>query len=427
MKIYKKWNALECGTPSNMEKYILQRLKYICQYAKKHIPYYQDLFHSIGFEPEKLDSFSYYQKLPVMTKDIVRENFDKLQSDELSKLRAVICETSGSTGTPLHFYLDKNVNEASFCLFYKTWSMAKEWGLGKNQAMISGYAEGLYQYQWKTQVLALSSFHLSEENVETFYRLIKKYRPKFLRGYPSALYLFGKLLEQKGLSLHFSTIFTGAETLLPFQREFIESFFQATVIDHYTHWERTASICNCLCGKLHAQNFYGYHEILDDYGNPVANGEEGRLVCTGLYNLAMPLLRYDTRDIAAFASDQTCQCGSHLPIVDHILGRVEDVVVTPEGRLVGRLDAAFKYSKNIQLTHIYQPDKNNIIVKIVPTELYNDEDDEKPLLSELRKRLGDEIKITISKVSESEIPKTARGKVRFVLSDVPAEEKFGHI
>lgn len=427
IKICHEWNQLEKLSKEDMNQYVIGRLRAICKYADVHIPYYHDLFHSIGFEPDRLDSFSYYRKLPVMNKDTVRENFDRLQSDECSKLGAVICETSGSTGTPLHFYLDCNVNQASFCLFYKTWSMAKDWKLGKTQAMISGYAEGLYEYQWKTQILALSSFYLSEEHVETFYRLIKKYRPKFLRGYPSALYLFGKLLQQKGLTLHFNTIFTGAETLLPFQREFIESFFSAKVIDHYTHWERTASICNCACGKLHAHNFYGYHEILNHDGDSVPYGNEGRLVCTGLYNLAMPLLRYDTRDIAAFAEDQTCSCGSNQPVISHILGRVEDVVVTPEGRLVGRLDAAFKYSKNLSLAHIYQPDKNRIIVKIVPTSGYSLEEDEIPLLNELRKRLGNRIKIDIQKVDETQIPKTKRGKVRFVISDVPPGDKLGHI
>ena len=416
--ILHEWEKFESLSKAEMDEYILARLRRICSYAQKHIPYYKKLFQDISFDPEKLTSFEYYRKIPVMNKEIVRQHFDELQSDELKKLGAVICETSGSTGTPLEFYLDKNVNRASFCLFYKTWSMADEWKLGSRQVTLTGYAEGVYQYQWKTNILALSSFHLSEENVELFYSLIKKYKPKVLRGYPSALYLFAKLLEKKGLRLTFKTMFTGAETLLPFQRKYIEEFFGGKIIDHYTHWERTASICNCKCGKLHAQNFYGYHEVVDDNGNPVENGVKGRLVCTGLYNLAMPLLRYDTRDIAIFSVNQTCDCGSLLPVIDSIEGRIEDIVVTPEGRLVGRLDAAFKYSKNIRLANIYQSQKEYITVNIVPDDGYNYESDERPIIEELRKRLGNQIDIRIKYVSESEIPRTKAGKVRFVISEV---------
>lgn len=425
-RIEREWKRVEQLAPAEAEQYTIKQLKAMCQYVNQHVPYYQMLFSEIGFNPEQMDSLEYYRKIPVMDKTTVHINFEKLQSDEIEKLGAVVCETSGSTGTPLHFYLDKSVNQASFCLFHKTWSMDPNWHLGCKQVTLTGYAEGIYSYQWKTRILELSSFYLSGDTVGLFYNLIKKHKPKFLRGYPSALYLFGKLLEQKQLKLSFDTIFTGAESLLPFQRAYLEETFNATVIDHYTHWERTASICTCGQGKLHAQNSYGYHEIVDAQGQSIPNGEEGRLVCTGLYNHAMPLLRYDTRDIAAFAKIQSCACNSNRPVVDHIVGRIEDVVVTPEGRLVGRLDAAFKYSNNILLAHIYQPDRGHIIVKLVPTENYTYETDEQPLMDELRKRLGEKIDISIQKTDEENIPRSPKGKVRFVISDVPAQEKLGH-
>lgn len=280
LRINREWRKAEQYNADEMEQYIVSRLQNICRYAQQHIPYYRRLFQSINFDPELLTSLEYYRKLPILNKDTIREHFDEMHTDELNKMMAVIDRTSGSTGTPLQFYLDKNVNQAKFCLFYKAWSMAPEWHLGANQVLIGGYSEGVYKYIWKTQILSLSSFYLSENTVELYYDLIKKYRPKFLRGYPSALYLFAKLLEQKGLKLHFSSIFTMSETLLPFQREFIESFFGGKVFDHYSHQEGLASICQCPSGKMHAQNFYGYHEIVDDEGNPVSEGETGRLVCT---------------------------------------------------------------------------------------------------------------------------------------------------
>ena len=282
-----------------MENWILGRLQRICQNARVHIPFYREWFQTHNFDPDRLDSFDYWRRLPVLDKNIVRENLERMQSDNAQSLGAVWCQTSGSTGTAMRFLLDRSVNAAAFALFWRAWAMAPGWFPGRRQASLSGYAKGEWSYQWKTRILAMSSFHLRPEKAREFHSLILKYRPIFLRGYPSALYLFGKLLEREGLRLEFPVMFSSAETLLLFQRQFIESFFKTRLIDHYTHWERTASICECMHGRLHAQDDFGYHEILRKNGDPSPPSESGRLVCTSLHNLAMPLLRYDTRDLAS--------------------------------------------------------------------------------------------------------------------------------
>lgn len=406
------------------KEWLISHLKKICLYANNHVPYYRELFDKCGFIPEKMDSLDYFQRIPILTKEIVRNNFETLQSDEIKKLRPRMCETSGSTGKPLHFYLDKNINHATFCLFYKTWSMADNWHLGQNQLVVSDYGEGEYNYadreytyQWKNQILHLSSSHLSLMSIDRLVKVVEKYKPKFLRGYPSSLCLFGKLCEEKNIRLKFSHIFTGSETLLSTQKLFLEEFFGAKIIDHYTHWERTASICTCKCGKQHAHNYYGYHEVLDKSSNPIHEGV-GRLICTGLYNLAMPLIRYDTHDFVTIRKCSKCQCGSVMPIIDSIEGRVEDAIETPDGRKITCLNNAVKYSHNIIATSIYQPEISQIIVKVVPGNGYSFEEDEKPLIRELRDRLGNEINIEIQKVKQEDIPKTKRGKVKFIVSDI---------
>lgn len=432
LKLRKKWKMLERIRSREekqylLNKYILERLKFICSYSKQHIPYYRDEFLHYEFDPEKIDGFDYFSKLPIISKDTVRTNFEKMQSDEKGALNAVMFQTSGSTGTPLYFFKDKYANAASFAMFWRVWENGGEWRIGNRIAALTGYEDGKYFYQWKTRLLKLSSFYLNEENALLFYNLIKKFRPKILRGYPSALYLFAKLLEARNLSLKFPIVITESETLLDFQKDFIEQFYGAKVMDHYSHWEGVGSIYTCECGKKHLLQDFGYHEIITDSGKAAEPGEEGRLVCTGLYNRVMPLIRYDTRDLARLDENQSCDCGSVFPIVSQIFGRVEDVVVTPDGRFVGRLDAAFKYSKNIELSSIYQPDMKNLIVSIAPTKGYNYDTDEKPLIDELRKRLGDKINIKVNLVKNTDIPRTKGGKVRFVISDIPAEKKLGHI
>lgn len=409
-----------------MDKEVLGKLKEICLYANKHIPFYKEWFKKANFDPEKMDSFEYFERLPVLDKDTVRNNMKDMLSDEFEKLGGVECETSGSTGTPLHFYLDRNVNAASFLLFYRTWKMAPEWSLFKGQATISGYAEGEWKYSKTTKILYISSFNLNDDNIKKMYDLIKKYKVKFIRGYPSSLYRFAQLLQKNNLKLTFPIMFSGAETLLPYQRQYIEGFFEGKIIDHYTHWERTASVCECKSGRLHAQNDYGYHEILDREGKNIKKGV-GRLVCTGLYNKAMPLIRYDTRDLAEWEEEIECECGCKFPIIKRIIGRIEDIVVTPSGQLIGRLDAAFKYNKNIKLAYIYQPCVEKIIVNICPYQEFSMKKEQPLLEQELRKRVGNKIQIEFRIVAEQEIPFTPAGKVRFVISDVNKQEQTTNI
>jgi len=411
-------------TVSQMNEWVLQRLAFLAAHADENVPYYHALFREHGYDPRKVQDFTDWQALPLLDKDTVREDTRSLTAANAKRLHAVRCQTSGSTGTALRFLLDRDVNAASFALFWRVWNLCPTWHLGNRQAALSGYAKGIWQYQRKTRILALSSFHMTKENARLFHSLIKKYKPRFLRGYPSALYLFGRLLQQENLPLHFPTVFTGAETLLAFQRKEIENSFGGKVIDHYSHWERCGSICQCTYGRYHAQNDFGYHEILRDDGSPAQPGELGRLVVTSLHNRAMPFLRYDTRDLAAWSEEQNCPCGSNFPIIDRIEGRIEDVVVTPEGRLVGRLAAALKYSPHIRLSQIVQESIEHIDVFLVCDPEYSHEEDQVPLERELRARLGNTIGIAFHKVDD--IPRTKMGKLRFVISKVDTAAKLGH-
>ena len=436
VKLRNTWHKLQNNNYNRIEdkkkaieKYTLERLRFICSYAIVHIPYYKNIFKKINFNPDNLHSFDYFRKLPIIDKNIVRENFNDMQSDEIHKLNAILYNTSGSTGTPLSFYRDRFTNSASFAMFWRVWEQigGGDYRIGSKFAALTGYDGGTHIYQWQTRLLKLSSFHLMEENTELFYNLLKKFKPKILRGYPSALYLFGKLLQKRGLKLEFPIIITESETLLKFQKDFIEEYFASKVYDHYSHWEGICSIYTCKHGNKHPLQDFGYHEIIKENGTVADFGEEGRLIGTGLFNRSMPLIRYDTRDIATYSKNQECECNCGFPVISNIFGRVEDVIVTPENRLVGRLDAAFKYSKNIELSYIQQHNKENITVNIVPLDNYNYIEDEKPLIDELRKRLGNSINININHIKNEDVPRTKGGKVRFVLSDIPAEEKFGHI
>jgi len=111
---------------------------------------------------------------------------------------------------------------------------------------------------------------------------------------------------------------------------------------------------------------------------------------TAFGNYATPLVRYDVGDIATLSERRTCRCGRGGTLIEQIDGRVEDYVVTPDGRLIGRLDHLFKDTANVLMAQIEQDHVNEVRIRIVRDAHYTAKD-EAIIRKEARARLGNEI------------------------------------
>ena len=128
----------------------------------------------------------------------------------------------------------------------------------------------------------------------------------------------------------------------------------------------------------------------------------------------MPLIRYDTGD-SAILSKRKCECGLNFPVVESILGRKDDLLITPSGKMVGRLDPVFKGLAHIKETQIIQESIDKISVNIVKEQGFVD-DIAETLKKELKRRMGDDVEISIVYVES--IPRTKSGKFRSVISHI---------
>jgi phenylacetate-CoA ligase len=142
-------------------------------------------------------------------------------------------------------------------------------------------------------------------------------------------------------------------------------------------------------------------------------GAPGRFVCTGLLNLDMPLVRYEIGDRGQpLVWDHDCACGRRLPILPGVDGRIDDVVLTADGREVGRLDPVFKGGLPVREAQIVQEALTRIRVNVVPGDGF-DRRAEDELVRRVRDRLGD-VHVAVERLAE--LPRTRAGKMQAVVS-----------
>lgn len=412
-----------------LKEYQLKKLKDFFIYVETNCKYYRDLFNKIGFNANEFQGFNDIKLLPLLVKDKLRQETSKFITRKYTSDNVIWSHTSGTTGKALHFPLSKECfqREYAFRELHHNWAgifRGDKIALcaGHPVTKINSHKPPYWTYDYINNWLILSSYHLTENNLEYYLKELKKYKPDLIKGYPSSIYLLAMANKYLGYNIQPKSVITASESLLDFQRNLIESSFNCKVFNWYGTAEMCGNIVECEEHKLHVKSEHSYLEFLDQNNNPAKPGEEGRIVCTGFGNYAFPLIRYDIGDIAILSKEQPCACGRKGTLVDKIIGRVEDYILTPDGRYIGRLDHIFKDSINVNNAQICQENINQVTILIEKNEKYNSTD-ELNILKMARLRMGNEIEIYFKYVSK--ISRLDNGKFRFIVSNIDNKSFFG--
>jgi phenylacetate-CoA ligase len=256
---------------------------------------------------------------------------------------------------------------------------------------------------------------MAPENLAHYVDAIHAAPATFVQGYPSSIHLVARALLDRGRALpqgRLRGVFTSSESLLAFQRDAIERAFGAPVLDRYGVSEFCVSMTECRERRLHTDMEFCIVEL--EVEEETGSFERGPLLVTGLATEATPFLRYRVGDVGT-RSKQPCPCGRPGQVFLEVDGRIEDYVVTPDGRWVGRLDHVFKEQRDVAEAQVLQETPAALRVRVVRRPGY-DEASERALLKEFRMRLGDEIRIDLDYVET--IPREPNGKLRAVRSAV---------
>jgi len=401
-----------------------ERLRRIVRIAYERTRYYRSVFDSAGLKPDDIRSVQDLPNLPLLTKEIVRARTSELLASDRPLRGWLHGHTSGTTGTPLSLWYDRDT-----CILTnavdrrnKLWAglPPDEWlGLLLGRVVVppSRNRAPFWRTNFAQRQVWFSSFHLSEPNLPTYTHEIRRRRLRALEGYPSTLYVLAKYLLNSGERLPMLAVISSSETLLPIQRETIERAFECELYDFYAAAERIifAAECERHDGK-HLAEEYGYTEVVRDDGSPAAPGESGYLTGTTLHNAAMPLLRYRMGDVSTLIQDR-CACGRVLRRIANVTTKSEDIIVTPEGRLIAPsvLTHPFKSADTVVKSQLVQESIDELLIRAVPGPDFRQEH-LTPLVAQLRERIGPSIHIRIDLVND--IPREASGKYRWVISKV---------
>lgn len=390
-------------------------LSQLLDHCFANVPYYRRLFSGLGLDRCDFNCLEDLSAIPVLGKDVVIERHKEFKAENFRKFRPRLAHTSGTTGTPLRVHWDADSNVLELVSQWRHFSWAG-YRLGESFMDIRSREldfPGGYFWNPACRGLEASLIGIDSSNIGRYAGLLRKYRVRLWRGHPGAIALLSRLLRDAGIDdVKPKGVVTCAEPLLEHQRCFIESWLEMPICESYGLVEHNALICQCPEGGYHVASEYGLVEIIKDDGEPAEPGEEGRIVATGLHNKAFPLLRYDTGDYAV-RSDRKCSCGRTLPLVERIVGRIDDRILRADGAWVSGLSYAFYYVSGVRMAQLVQRHRDSLDVYIVPADDYN-RTSEIRVRKELTKMLGKSMEICIRRVEE--VPFRSSGKFKFVVN-----------
>lgn len=398
-----------------MREFRDQRLRDAVANAVATMSHYRELFRRLGLDPRDIRTLEDLQRLPVLTRPEVQAAVNGFISHAVPKSDTMMCHTSGSTGTGLHFPATTRSNREQWALWWRCW-MDHGLSLGTLCLQVAGRSvvplqqqkPPYWRYNHAGRQILFSSYHLNDQTAPVYLEEMKRSRAPWMHGYPSMVSLLARYALERGVKLDLRWVTLGAENVLPHQVEAIRAAFGVEPVQHYGMAEAAANISLCRRGNLHVDEDFAAVEFV-----PLED-DQFKIVGTNFSNPAFGLFRYEVGDIAT-VSGRSCDCGRPGRIVDRIDGRKEDYVLTRRGARLGRLDHVFKDLTRVREAQIRQAEPGKMTVWIVKADGYG-EQDEQALRREVLKRVGDEVAFEIEYTDA--IPRTSRGKLRFVVSTV---------
>ncbi|HKQ80514.1 MAG TPA: hypothetical protein VJ810_42865 [Blastocatellia bacterium] len=400
-----------------------ERLAFILHRAATKVPFYRKEWATRRGRGDKA-SWEYLENWSLLEKETVRRNPQAFLAEDCDRRRMIHDRTSGTTGKPLDLWMSRETSCAWYALFEargRRWrgvSRFERWANLGGQAVVPARVTQPPFWVWNFPMnqLYLSANHISERNAAAYVEAMERYRVTHLVTYSSSAALLAREITKQGLQVKgMRAVITNAEPLSHSQRQEMRLGFGCEARETYGLCEISAAASECDEGGLHLWPEAGWVETLSDNENsPAPAGAAGRLVCTGLLNADMPLIRYVNGDrLRPAGQDSSCKCGRRLPLIAGIEGRTNDMLITRDGRNVYWLNPVF-YGLAVSEAQIVQKSLDLIQVRYVPAEGFN-QTTVRIIVDRLQGRMGD---VEVRMEQAQQIPRNRNGKFQAVVCEI---------
>jgi len=405
-----------------------RKVREIVKYSYDHVPFYHNKFKHLGLKPDEIRNVKDLKKLPIVRREELQKNADKTTSNEFERSSLIVESTSGSTGKPLVTYLTNKEDE-----FRKAKLLRANISCGQRPrdswVVITAPQErsNMSRIQKLLNIYAPIPVSIFDD-VASQVSIVERIKPDVLEGYSTSLLLAAKEVEESGVQITRPRIIIGgAELIDDHDRRFIENAFDAPFYDQYSAVELEALAWQC-------EERNGYHidadsivmEFVDEDGEEVAPGETGEIVCTSLFNYAMPFIRHAIGDVGVPTEvNSDCPCGRSFSLMKVIEGRKDSLIFLPDGRVLSPLVLGwtmelFNFYHYIEQYRVIQKriDSFKFLIK-TKSGVIDEKAVETELVAHVRKMLnvGDyEMRFDVEFVDD--IPLDKSGKLRKVVSDL---------
>lgn len=434
IKLLRQVQRAPFASPEVVRANQFRRLSALLAHAEAKVPYYRELFRSLGIGSRDIRNFEDFARLPILTKDIIRARWRDLVREDVLLDELSPHHSGGSTGVPLTFYRERAYMDASEAGTYRNFLQCG-WRLGEMVGFFWGSTERLQRMsrpefelrQRARRMYQLDPFRSGPSEMEAWLRRWPSLGATIAFGYASTVARFAEFIETTGRRVApLRGVFTTAEKLYARQREIVGRVFGCHVYDLYGSSEVQNIAAECPHGRMHVSADYVVLEI--EPPTPLASRPAAPsgataaptpLVVTSLWNYAMPFIRYRNEDCADLV-DETCGCGNNFPLMTLNVARVSDNFALPDGRVVhGEFFTHLMYgSEGILNFQFHQTAPDHITLWVVPGDGAQDARARTLCAAVDQIRALTPAPLTVEVRECASIPLSEAGKHRFIRSDV---------
>lgn len=351
LSLQRQFDESQWWSAERMKVMQLQQLSVLVDHAFRNVPFYNDRLRRAGYKPGTPMTAEIWQAIPILTRVEVRDLGAKLYAKTYPKSFGGdgFSSTGGSTGIPVRIRKTEidglyweaahlreliwHCDDASGAMISLRGNYPESLSLAQSEMISSG--KGLILSGWssvanriyKTGKMGFMSF---KQPVHKQIEFLQKTKAVHLLIRPSSLRLLLIHIHENSIELpHLKYIWTTSERVDDSLRDLCKGLLKCKLIENYSAGETGYMALQCPEAEhLHVMSETHHLEILNAEGNSCAIGQIGRVIATPLHNFAMPLLRYEIGDEAE--RGRTCPCGRGLPVLNRILGRTGDYIITPK-------------------------------------------------------------------------------------------------